>query len=211
MACKVNSDVKLEMLHPLLQHKIEAFFKKCDNLGYGVGISCGYRSFDEQNKLYAQGRTEKGSVITNARGGYSQHNFGWACDIYRNEKGHGAYDDSDGWFKKVAKVAKSVGLCWGGDWKSFQDKPHFYIGTYGDTTEQLRTKFGTYERFKSTWKKTVAYKTGIRMWKGKNIVTKVLTKIPNGKCVDVLFTSKFWWSKVKFGGKVGYVKKKYLV
>ncbi len=34
-----------------------------------------YRSFEEQNKLYAQGRTVPGQVVTKARGGQSPHNY----------------------------------------------------------------------------------------------------------------------------------------
>jgi len=39
------------------------------------------RTHAEQDKLYAQGRTVKGSIVTNARGGQSYHNYGLAIDI----------------------------------------------------------------------------------------------------------------------------------
>jgi peptidoglycan LD-endopeptidase CwlK len=38
-------------------------------------ITCTYRSKDEQNALYAQGRTVKGAKVTNAQGGESPHNY----------------------------------------------------------------------------------------------------------------------------------------
>lgn len=42
----------------------------------------GFRSFAEQDKLYAQGRTNKSKpIVTNARGGYSAHNYGLAIDF----------------------------------------------------------------------------------------------------------------------------------
>ena len=49
--------------------------------------------------------------------------------------------------KKVANIAKSssIGLGWGGDWKSFQDTPHFYLKKWGSTTETLKQQYGTPE------------------------------------------------------------------
>jgi hypothetical protein len=40
----------------------------------------GHRSIPSQEKLYAQGRTSPGKVVTNARGGQSPHNYGMATD-----------------------------------------------------------------------------------------------------------------------------------
>lgn len=42
----------------------------------------GYRTRDEQMKLYLKGRTQPGPKVTNARGGYSVHNYGGAIDHY---------------------------------------------------------------------------------------------------------------------------------
>lgn len=53
-----------------------------DAVGIGIHIkviSC-LRSYDEQDALYAKGRTASGKRVTNARGGYSNHNFGIAFD-----------------------------------------------------------------------------------------------------------------------------------
>lgn len=40
----------------------------------------GLRTFEEQDRLYAQGRTASGSIVTQARGGESAHNYGCAFD-----------------------------------------------------------------------------------------------------------------------------------
>src|SRR5690606_22511724 len=45
-----------------------------------IGIS-GHRTWAEQDALYAQGRTKPGSIVTNAKGGQSNHNFGIAMDF----------------------------------------------------------------------------------------------------------------------------------
>ncbi len=39
--------------------------------------------------------------------------------------------------KKIAPVGKSLGLEWGGDWKSIVDNPHFQLKT-GKSMAQLR-------------------------------------------------------------------------
>ena len=47
-----------------------------------VQIAWGYRSPAEQDRLYAQGRTAPGQVVTNARGGQSPHQHRAAIDLY---------------------------------------------------------------------------------------------------------------------------------
>ena len=46
--------------------------------GLSARLISGTRTFAEQDRLYAQGRTEPGNVVTNARGGQSNHNYGIA-------------------------------------------------------------------------------------------------------------------------------------
>jgi peptidoglycan L-alanyl-D-glutamate endopeptidase CwlK len=90
------------------------------------------RTFKEQDELYAQGRTVKGKIVTNAKGGLSMHNYGLALDIVLilndgtaswNTKmdfdGDGKYD-----WQEIVTIFKQYGWEWGGDWK-FTDYPHF--------------------------------------------------------------------------------------
>ncbi|MED5043304.1 LysM peptidoglycan-binding domain-containing protein, partial [Geobacillus stearothermophilus] len=44
----------------------------------------------------------------------------------------------DAKWKRVAQIGKSLGLEWGGDWKSFPDYPHFQY-TFGLSLADLRT------------------------------------------------------------------------
>lgn len=97
-----------------------------------VAIS-GNRSWEEQNALYAQGRTKPGRIVTNARGGYSDHNFRIALD-YGVFRGKAYLDETEP--ATAAKVhaacavhARKLGLDWGGDWKSLKDLPHFEVST----------------------------------------------------------------------------------
>ena len=45
-----------------------------------IKIISGFRTYAEQNKLYAKGRTKSVPKVTNAREGYSNHNFRVAFD-----------------------------------------------------------------------------------------------------------------------------------
>ena len=45
-----------------------------------IGIE-GHRTWEEQDALYAKGRTAPGSIVTRAKGGFSNHNFGIAMDF----------------------------------------------------------------------------------------------------------------------------------
>ena len=88
-------------------------------------IISGLRTYDEQNDLYAQGRTKPGKVVTNARGGYSNHNFGIAFDIGVFEGSR--YLDESPKYKAVGALGMDLGLEWGGNWKTIQDEPHFQL------------------------------------------------------------------------------------
>jgi peptidoglycan L-alanyl-D-glutamate endopeptidase CwlK len=89
-------------------------------------LTCTHRSNAEQNALYAQGRTRPGKIVTNAKGGQSNHNQypSPAFDIaFKDASGNIHWDMA--LFKQFALIAKRCGLAWGGDWIRFKDLPHF--------------------------------------------------------------------------------------
>ena len=142
----------IKKCHPRLQEAFQQLLAKCSARGLTVGLGECFRTVAEQDALYAQGRTEPGSIVTYAKGSSyaSQHQWGIAFDFYRND-GKGAYNDSDHFFRRVGEVGKSLGLGWGGDWTSIVDKPHFYLPDWGSGTKILRKQYGTFEHFKKTW------------------------------------------------------------
>lgn len=176
----------MKKLHPRLRKLTNELVTACERKGIPIKITQGYRSKAEQDALYAKGRTKPGNRVTNARGGYSMHNWGVAIDFCRND-GKGAYDDSDGFFSKVGKVGKSLGLEWGGDWKSIKDKPHFQLPDWGSTTEKLRTRYGTYEKFVKTWgdSKPVANKTTTSVKRAEDVSMTTIKKGSKGKAVKI--------------------------
>jgi peptidoglycan L-alanyl-D-glutamate endopeptidase CwlK len=93
--------------------------------GIKIKILSGFRSYAEQDALYAQGRTTPGSIVTKAKAGYSNHNFGTAFDIGVFE-GSTYLGDSPK-YKAVGVIGLDLGLEWGGNWQTIVDQPHFQL------------------------------------------------------------------------------------
>lgn len=117
-------------------------------------FACTLRTFDEQNILYAQGRTQlfdrqnkRLGIVTNASGGHSYHNYGLALDIVLIDNVSAYWDvvkdfDGDGvpdWME-IVKIFKNAGWEWGGDFKSIKDTPHFQK-TFGYSCNDLLEKY----------------------------------------------------------------------
>nr|WP_144472038.1 peptidoglycan-binding protein [Bacillus pumilus] len=129
MGAGINSVVKESAIEMIKQAYKEGIY---------VQITSGYRSFAEQNKLYAQGRTAPGKIVTNAKGGQSNHNYGLAIDyVLLSEDGKKALWTVNEKWRRVAQIGKSLGFSWGGDWKSFKDYPHLEM-MGGMTLSQLQ-------------------------------------------------------------------------
>lgn len=158
---EVRSDVVMrgiDKLHPELQVCVNRFLTECKKQGLNVLVTETLRTKEEQEALYAQGRTKPGNIVTNARGYQSPHAWGVAFDFCRNEKGR-EYDNTDGFFERVGEIAKTIfdnteyDLFWGGDFKSFVDKPHIEMIKYlpNNSTKWLIDTYGTPEKFMKTW------------------------------------------------------------
>lgn len=80
---------------------------------------CGVRDFSEQDRLYAQGRTDPGKIVTRAKGGESGHNYGCASDwtIFQDGKPLWLKRDDARW-EVYRDACKAAGLRWGGDWNA---------------------------------------------------------------------------------------------
>lgn len=137
-----RSKKRLNGVHPLL---IEIIEEGITNSPYDFGIPPfgGLRTVEDQQKLYAKGRTEdsinKGEKpVTYVDGIRKKSNhqakddgFGWAFDIYifDHETKRASWN-----VEKLSEVAlhlikiaqkKGVLLIWGGNWTRFKDYPHF--------------------------------------------------------------------------------------
>jgi peptidoglycan LD-endopeptidase CwlK len=68
------SDRSILDLDPVLQPLAQQFFDRCAAVGLQAIIIQTYRSVEEQDADYQQGRSAPGPIITDAQGGSSPHN-----------------------------------------------------------------------------------------------------------------------------------------
>ncbi|MDF5710599.1 MAG: M15 family metallopeptidase [Nostoc sp. S4] len=134
-----RSERNIITLHPKAQEAARQFLKRLQDAGINARIISGTRTYAEQDALYAKGRTQPGSKVTNAKGGQSNHNFGIAWDIGIFDS-QGNYQGESPQYDKAAEVGLFAGLEWGGNWQSFQDKPHYQMVT-NLAIQQVKERF----------------------------------------------------------------------
>lgn len=128
-------------LHPLAAEVAAAHLEtiRDGRLAPIVRIISGRRSWPEQARLYAQGRTEPGPRVTNARAGQSFHNYGLGWDI--------ALFDADGRYMtgrlarereayREAAAVRRNDVTWGGLFTN-SDPPHYHYA-FGKKIADLR-------------------------------------------------------------------------
>lgn len=122
---------KINKLHPFVREEVKKIVQEINTILTGrskVRIAQGLRTFAEQDKLFAQR-----PKVTNAKGGQSVHNYGFAVDIVLIIDGVTAsWDNKKDWdndkvsdWDECVKVFAKYGWSWGGNWHSFKDMPHF--------------------------------------------------------------------------------------
>lgn len=140
-----RSAKNIATLHLKVQKIFKDWILECQLIakafGYEYKAISGNRTWEEQAKLYAQGRSSPGKIVTNAKPGYSNHNFGVAVDmgVFKNGKylDENSPNESEEFHRKAAEIAKKYNISWGGDWSSFKDYPHFEYKT-GKTLAEMR-------------------------------------------------------------------------
>lgn len=120
-----RSEKVIATLLPPVRPIARALVQKAASAGITIRVISGLRSYEEQAALYAQGRTAPGNKVTNARAGYSNHNFGIAFDVgvFEGNK----YLPESPKYKAVGALGMDLGLEWGGNWKTIVDQPHFQL------------------------------------------------------------------------------------
>lgn len=116
---------RLVGVHPNLVEDCYLLLAVMKILGFPMFIANGLRTLEEQQALYAQGRTKPGLKVTNVDGSdptKATHSpqadgFGHAVDF--------AFDAPNPWadnlpWRAFGENAKALGLKWGGDWKTMK-------------------------------------------------------------------------------------------
>ena len=164
------SMARINVLHPAIATEVGTLINKSESIlpnNVAIRIVQGLRSIEEQNALYAQGRTKPGKIVTKAKGGQSYHNYGLAIDFafIIDRDRNGTYEtlswdtredfDKDGisdW-REVVNIFKAAGYIWGADWDNdgvtkedgdkdehLVDSPHLQK-TFGYNVKQLLEKY----------------------------------------------------------------------
>jgi peptidoglycan L-alanyl-D-glutamate endopeptidase CwlK len=120
-----RSEQVISSLNVNVQPYARALVQVARTAGITIKVISGMRTYAEQDALYAKGRQADGPIVTRARGGYSNHNFGIAFDIgvFENAK----YLGESPKYKAVGVIGMQLGLEWGGNWKTLVDEPHFQL------------------------------------------------------------------------------------
>lgn len=115
-------------LHPQLVEKITLVLNAMAALGHPMKIIQGVRTVEQQQALYAQGRTKAGKIVTNCDGVRVKSNHQPQADNYGHAvdcafAGNDPFGESQPWALYGYLVGWS-GLKWGGTFKGLVDRPH---------------------------------------------------------------------------------------
>lgn len=123
----LQSVAKVQGLHPKVSDLFYNFITDAENeLGIIIRVVQGFRTFEEQQAIYDQGRTKPGKIVTWSPPGSSYHNYGLAADecpfiLNSTTKLNWDYD-----FSLLKPIAAKYGITWGGDFpKGKKDLDHF--------------------------------------------------------------------------------------
>jgi len=136
---------RIAKLHPKLRHEVDQIYRELIRQRIPVRITDTLRTFEEQERLYAIGRTRPGKIVTKAKAGQSYHNYGLALDfcLLTNNGREALWNrtadlnlNQQADWDEVVSLFKHYGWEWGGDWASFKDYPHLQK-TFGYSTSFL--------------------------------------------------------------------------
>lgn len=131
-----NQDKNLAAVHPDLAAVVKQAQADNPNLHFVVGN--GVRTAEQQDTAKAWGWSKVGAPkgtladFANKSGGATSHMNGTAVDLWGLDP-NGKVQFEPGQQQQIAQAMKAaatklgVSMNWGGDWKSFQDKPHFEL------------------------------------------------------------------------------------
>lgn len=143
---------RLDEVCPQLSDLIKQLAERLELEGIIMQVSCGLRSWAEQDSLFAQGRTKEGKIVTNAPGGTSWHNFALAVDVVMDDPSKPGFQadwvEAHPAWQRMITIAESLGLESGARWTKPHDGPHLQLtGKFGkspnDEVRQLFKDGGT--------------------------------------------------------------------
>ncbi len=117
--------INLDRIYPPFLERYLAVLAACRSRGAVYFATRGFATYEEQDAIHAQGRTAPGKIVTNAKGGQSNHNFTVGIDSTHDSDSNpddGLQPDWDpAHYQILGKELKAAGLDWGA---SYRDLPH---------------------------------------------------------------------------------------
>jgi peptidoglycan LD-endopeptidase CwlK len=137
------SEKRLSEVYPGLADKVRQMAAQLEAEGIDIRVTQSLRPWKEQEALYEQGRSQPGEIVTNARPGYSWHQFGLAVDVAPLTPQGVDWNTSHPVWVRIVAVGESLGLFPGAEFRSFPDWPHFQLtGRFPVTpTDECRAIF----------------------------------------------------------------------
>lgn len=121
-------------MNPAVLQQLLATERRCALQGLYLCIppDGGFRTPATQEKLWDEGRTVPGDIVTNARDGWnSNHCYGMAFDVVPYTDGTFKalnWKSNTPQFQRMVAIFKEAGFEWGGDWKgNLGDYDHFQM------------------------------------------------------------------------------------
>lgn len=132
------SRARMRLLYPDVAIRAERLYSDIFlHTGLEPRMTESVRTFARQAELYAQGRTAPGSIVTNAKPGFSLHHYACAFDTAFIDRKTKKVVDTDSVWQDYGHLAAAQGFDWGGGWKTIHDTPHCEL-TYGVSLDQMR-------------------------------------------------------------------------
>ena len=120
-----TSKSRLNSVNPKILEIIDLALS-ISRMDFGIPEHGGLRTTEEQNILYYKGLSK-----CDGKENISKHQSGEAFDIFAYKNGKASWDKNDLTLCAAAILqAASIlgyGLEWGGNWKTWQDYPHFQL------------------------------------------------------------------------------------
>lgn len=162
---RIDPRKKTDHVHPLLKQRLAQLDAALAARGMQARITDGLRTFAHQDAIFAQGRqsaaavnalrkkaglgaisaAEAGRKVTGVKGGFSNHNYGLAVDMYPVVNGQIILDPAklSGSAKQhffatqtaIGEEAERLGMTWGGRWK-MKDMPHVQLFPLNEMTPE---------------------------------------------------------------------------
>jgi peptidoglycan LD-endopeptidase CwlK len=136
---------KAKKVHPILRERLALLALILDQRGMKALITDGLRTFKEQDDIFKIGRRgiRGESIVTKARGGQSNHNYGLAVDMYpvlpdasgREKVFTDIPKNASVEFKRafdriqrtLGEESEGLGLFWGARFSGIADTPHVQL------------------------------------------------------------------------------------